>query len=279
MRFWILSDLHIEQSRWNIPAPAPDYDVLIAAGDIHTPLSAGVRWLAERADGRPVIYVPGNHEWYAYQRRFTITEEAKRGQELADALGIHLLQYAEIIIDGVRFLGTSLWTDYAIYGNPVAAMRYAQNGMNDHRVIFPREIGEPLQPEEALSWHQVSRVWLSEALRVPFDGTTVVVTHHLPHQDSIHPCYAGDPLTPAFCSDLSALVENSGAALWVRGHTHASCDYIAGQTRVVCNPKGYGPMSVGGQVENPDFDGSFVVEIGNNRATSRDEPVPSANGA
>ena len=84
MRFWILSDLHIEQSRWDIPVPAPDYDVLIAAGDIHTPLSAGVRWLAERADGRPVIYVPGNHEWYAYQQRFTISDEGKRGQELAD---------------------------------------------------------------------------------------------------------------------------------------------------------------------------------------------------
>ena len=53
MRIWILSDLHIEQSKWDIPVPAPDYDVLIAAGDIHTPLSDGVRWLAERADGRP----------------------------------------------------------------------------------------------------------------------------------------------------------------------------------------------------------------------------------
>jgi predicted phosphodiesterase len=276
MRIWILSDLHIEQSRWDIPVPTPDYDVLIAAGDIHTPLSAGVRWLAERADGRPVIYVPGNHEWYAYQRRFTITDEAERGQELAGALGIHLLQDAEIIVDGVRFLGSSLWTDYEIYANPVAAMRHAQNWMNDHRVIFPREIGKPLKPEEALSWHKVSRVWLSEALRVPFDGTTVVVTHHLPHPDSIHPRYAGDPLTPAFCSDLSELVENSGAALWVHGHTHASCDYIAGQTRVVCNPKGYGPVSVGGQFENSDFDGGLVVEIIDDCPTSIREPVQTA---
>jgi predicted phosphodiesterase len=261
MRIWILSDLHIEQSKWDIPNPAPDYDVLIAAGDIHTPLSEGVRWLAERADGRRVIYVPGNHEYYAYQQRFTITDEAKRGQALADELGIHLLQDAETIVNGVRFLGSGLWTDYGIYGNPVAAMRHAQNWMNDHRVIFPNEIGKPLTPEEALAWHKVSRVWLSETLRVPFDGTTVVVTHHLPHPDSIHPRYAGDPLTPAFCSDLSELVESSGAALWVHGHTHASCDYIAGQTRVVCNPKGYGPVSAGGRSENPDFDPRFVVHI------------------
>ena len=261
MHIWIFSDLHIEQSRWDIPDPAPDYDVLIAAGDIHDPLSAGVRWLAERAGGRPVIYVPGNHEWYAHRQPFTVSDEAKRGRALADSLGIHLLQDREIVIEGVRFLGSTLWTDYAIYGNPAAAMRHAQNGMNDHRVIFPSEVGKPLTPEEALSWHKQSLFWLGEALRVPFDGRTVVVTHHLPHPKSIHPRFARDPLNPAFCSDLSGLVENSGAALWVHGHTHESCDYRAGETRVVCNPKGYGPVQAGGRFENAAFDAGFVVEI------------------
>jgi Icc-related predicted phosphoesterase len=261
MRFWILSDLHIEQSTWDIPNPAPDYDVLIAAGDIHTPLTAGLRWLAERADGRPVIYVPGNHEWYAYRERFTVSDEALRGQEIAAELGIHLLQDAEVVIDGVRFLGSSLWTDYEIYGNAHAAMLYASNWMNDHRVIFPDEMGEALEPRQALAWHKQSRFWLSDALSVPFPGPTVVVTHHLPHPGSIHPRYAGDKLTPAFCSDLSELVENSGAALWVHGHTHSSCDYRAGSTRVVCNPKGYGPVSRGGPIENAEFVANLVVEI------------------
>jgi hypothetical protein len=68
-------------------------------------------------------------------------------------------------------------------------------------------------------------------------------------------------LAPAFCSDLSELVEGSGAALWVHGHTHASCDYVAGQTRVVCNPKGYGPVKTGGEYENPEFDAGLIVEI------------------
>ena len=86
MRIWILSDLHIEQSDWDIPDPAPDFDVLIAAGDIHDPLSEGVHWLAERAAGRPVIYVPGNHEWYAYRQPFTMSDESKRGQVLAEDL-------------------------------------------------------------------------------------------------------------------------------------------------------------------------------------------------
>src|SRR5690606_23128929 len=101
MRIWILSDLHIEQCRWDLPDPAPDFDLLIAAGDIHDPLSEGVRWLAERANGRPVIYVPGNHEWYTHRQRFTMDEETARASALAIELGIHLLQDAEVEIDGV----------------------------------------------------------------------------------------------------------------------------------------------------------------------------------
>jgi predicted phosphodiesterase len=261
MRLWILSDLHDEQCQWDMPVPLPDYDVLIAAGDIHDPLSTGVKWLADRADGRPVIYVPGNHEWYAHRQPFTITDEARRGQDLADAVGVYLLQERDIILDGVRFLGSTLWTDYEIHGNRDAAMRQAQYGLNDYRLIYPTELFEPLTPQEALDWHARSHIWLSEALLVPFDGKTVVVTHHLPHPKSIHQRYSRDPLTPAFCSDLSELVETSGAALWVHGHTHTSCNYMAGQTRVVCNPKGYGPVALGGRYENPDFDDSFVVEI------------------
>ncbi len=261
MRLWILSDLHIEQSLWDLPDPAPEYDVLVAPGDIHDPLSEGVRWLAERAKGRPVIYVPGNHEWYAHRLRFTVEEEAPRGQELADALGVHLLQEAVAVIDGVRFLGTSLWTDYALFGHPAAAMHYARNGMNDHRLIYPDGEGEPLSPELALTWHESSLAWLEESLREPFDGRTVVVTHHLPHPRSIHPRFADDALTPAFCSDLSEQVESSGAVLWVHGHTHESCDYLAGETRVVCNPKGYGPIRHGGRYENTNFNPGLVVEI------------------
>lgn len=261
MRIWIFSDLHIEQCHWDLPNPTPDFDLLIAAGDIHDPLSDGVRWLAERANGRPVVYVPGNHEWYAHRQRFTIDEETERATALADELGIHLLLDAEVEIAGIRFLGSTLWTDYQIFGGGTLYMRHAKRWMNDHRVIYPTEIGKPLDPSEALEWHLQSRAWLDERLRTEFSGTTVVVTHHLPHPRSIHPRFANDPLTPAFCSDLSVLVEGSGAALWVHGHTHTSCDYIAGTTRVVCNPKGYGPQSPGGRSENGQFDENLVIEI------------------
>lgn len=251
----------MEQSNWEIPFPSPAFDVLIAAGDIHDPLSEGVRWLAARADGRPVVYVPGNHEWYAYRERFTMHDEAMRAQDLAAKLGVHLLEDEQAMVAGIRFLGSTLWTDYEIFGNAAVGMRDAGRWMNDHRVIFPAVVGEPLTPAQALEWHWRSRAWLDDALREKFDGQTVVVTHHLPHPRSVHRRFANDPLTPAFCSDLSQIVENSGAALWVHGHTHASCDYTVGSTRVICNPKGYGPLTVGGTFENAEFIPALIVEI------------------
>jgi Icc-related predicted phosphoesterase len=260
MKLWILSDLHIEQSLWDLPEERPDHDVLVAAGDIHFAVD-GVRWLAERSEGKPVIYVPGNHEWYAYKRRLIIEEELPAARKLAHELGVHFLWDDDVTIDGVRFLGTSLWTDYALYGEIADAMAYAKEEMSDHYVIFPRRDIKPLDPGEARNWHLKSRVWLSEKLQARVPGKTVVVTHHLPHPNSIAAQYVGDRLTPAFCSDLSEIVEGSNAALWIHGHTHSSCDYMAGATRVVCNPKGYGPRSVHGRIQNEAFNERLVIEI------------------
>lgn len=95
MRIWILSDLHLEQSSWDLPDPRPDYDVLVAAGDIHFATDA-VRWLADRAGGKPVIYVTGNHEWYSYSRPFNVADEQAEALRLAKIAGVNLL--AEILI-------------------------------------------------------------------------------------------------------------------------------------------------------------------------------------
>ena len=262
MRIWILSDLHMEQSDWDLPDPRPDYDVLVAAGDIHF-ATDGVCWLAERAAGKPVIYVPGNHEWYSYSRTFTVEEEQAEALCLAEAVGVHLLIDDEVTIDGVRFLGSSLWTDYELDGDAEAAMTLAACSMNDHRLIFPRRVGVPLEPREAREWHRRSRAWLEDRLGQPSADAarTVVVTHHLPHPRSIHQVYAGNALNPAFCSDLSKLVEAGGADFWIHGHVHTSCDYQAGGTRVVCNPKGYGPTRRGGAIENMAFDPGKTVRI------------------
>jgi hypothetical protein len=101
----------------------------------------------------------------------------------------------------------------------------------------------------------------SRTLAIPFDGPTVVVTHHAPHPDSVARRFENDPLTPAFVSDLSEVIDRWQPALWFHGHTHDNFDYRVGATRIVCNPKGYGPMPPGRRIENVAFDVGRVVEV------------------
>lgn len=262
MKLWILSDIHIEQSSWDLPYPPPDYDVLIAAGDIHAPLAEGVRWLADRSGGKPVIYVPGNHEWYTtYRRRFTIEEEADSAASLAVDTNVHLMIDRTVIIGGVRFIAATLWTDFELDGDAAASMAYAGDGMTDYFVCYKGEIPSLLRPADTAAWHAKSVAFIKRELAAGFDGPTVIVTHHSPHPRSIHPKYAGSKVNPAFSSDLSSFVESCGAALWIHGHMHDCFDYVVGGTRVVCNPKGYGPRTPNGRIENAAFDARLVIEI------------------
>ena len=261
MKIWVFSDLHLEGCDWE-PNIVPDCDLIIAAGDIHDPGREALPWLARISGGKPVIYVPGNHEWYAHKERFTIEEEIVRMRQAADETSVHLLMDESVIIDGVRILGSTLWTDFAIDGDERRAMAMAALGMNDHRVIYPKVVGMPLHPGESRDWHRQSRIWLEDELAKDGDwNSTIVVTHHLPHPNSIDDKYKSSALTPAFVSDLSDLVESCGAELWVHGHTHTSQDYLAGKTRVLCNPKGYGPSGNYATYENKAFDPVMVVTI------------------
>ena len=180
-RLWIFSDLHLELAHWELPAIRPECDVIVAAGDIHSPASQTIRWLAEHADGVPVITVPGNHEWYAPNRTFNVEDERRRAADLAANLGVHLLMDAEAIVHGVRFLGTTLWTDYALHDDVRHGMKVAERAMNDHRCIYPTPGMTLLRAEDARQWHHRARSWLAERLAEPSPHPTVVVTHHLPH--------------------------------------------------------------------------------------------------
>ncbi len=137
-------------------------------------------------------------------------------------------------------------------------MEVAESGMYDHRLI--RAGGEAFTPRHALARHQADLAFIEAELAKPFAGPTVVVTHHVPHPGSVAGRFANDALTPAFVSDLSEVIDRYAPALWIHGHTHDSFDYRVGGTRIVCKPKGYGPMRPGRRIENVAFDVGMVVE-------------------
>lgn len=262
MKIQVASDLHLEILAGRFPAyrvvERTDADVLVLAGDIHAQDQA----VAAFADWPvPVILLHGNHELYGTSPQLAsaaLTQAARRTRH------VHYMENQVCHIDGVRFLGCCLWTDYALYGAPEQAMTSAQTNLSDHRRI---RMGDyvPFLPRHAHEMHRDSVVWLRSQLALPYAGKTVVCTHHAPSARSTHPDYVGDPLNPCFMSHLDDLLQK--ADLWIHGHVHNSFDYRVGHARVVVNPRGYalnlGQATTVEQIrwENAAFDPRLVVQV------------------
>jgi len=254
MKLNVLSDLHLGQGE--LAPPANDADVVVLAGDIARPAEA-VAW-ALRLE-KPVLYVPGNHEFYGG----SIDGSAGELARLCEGTPIHLLDDEALLIGNVRFLGSTLWTDFMLFGDGPArqaAMDEALRFMRDYSRIRCREaLPDLLTPPDSVSLFRRHAAWLAGELARPHDGPTVVVTHHAPSRASIHPRFEASLLNACFVSDLEHLMGAARVQLWIHGHTHDSFDYVLKGTRVVCNPRGY---ARGGVNENAAFYPHFSVEIG-----------------
>lgn len=253
MKLWLFSDLHLEIAPLRQPLAFPDADVCVVAGDLCRGPVKGMHWLAENiAHAMPCIYVAGNHEFY----KGAIKEGLEAGRMAAEAFAnVHFLENDALVIDRVRFVGATLWTDYRVEGHQRLAMSHARERMNDYRAIdLQKNPWKRFVPEAACRMHYGSRQFIESAFRAD-SIPTVVVTHHLPHPRSIPERFNGDLLNAAYASDLTELIEFGRPALWAHGHTHDSCDYLVGDTRIVCNPRGY-------EDENSEFDPAFVVQVG-----------------
>jgi len=267
MRLLVLSDLHVEFA----PFPAVQgqqridqgVDVVVLAGDIHVG-TQGLVWARQTFPDKPIVYVPGNHELYDGHWRHTL--DLMRAQ--ARSQDVHFLEDELACIGGVQFLGTTLWTDFELFGAPSrdAAMAAALRTMVDYRAIAtdvnphdPAEGGaRHLQPQDTLARHRSSRAWLDQALHKANPARTVIITHHYPSFQSTAPMFQKDLSSAAFGSDLEQWMGR--AALWIHGHTHSSFDYFLNGTRVVCNPRGY-PLRRQGGFENPNFNASLGVDL------------------
>ncbi|MCO5081323.1 MAG: metallophosphoesterase [Rhizobiaceae bacterium] len=252
MRLWILSDLHLEYADLREPLQPPDADACVMAGDLCRGIDNGIRWLTKHiVPAMPCIYVAGNHEFY----KGSIKEGIAAGRAaVREAPGVHFLENDAVTIGGMRFLGATLWTDFRIDGTPEAAMDHARRRMNDYRQIaWQKKPWKRFLPVHSYRLHQDSRAFLARELEAS-SLPTVVVTHHLPHPASIPERFKGDPTNAAYASDLTDIIVDSPAMLWVHGHMHDSSDHVVESTRIVCNPRGYGG-------ENPGFDPAFTIEI------------------
>ena len=266
MNIQLLSDLHLESNPHFKPRPAPGADLLVLAGDIGSyqsgslltelgipdfglarfsplPLArGGAAWPT------PVLFVPGNHEYDGLE----FDEAAARLRETCERLGIVWLERQSLVLDGVRFVGCTLWTDFDALTNEQArssgaaltlgeqlkarekAFRAANFYLKKNHALRQ---GQPMLSDALREESLQSQAWLRQALAVPFDGPTVVVTHFAPSLRSADPRYGLTPGTAGFCNTLDDLLPQ--AKLWLHGHLHCPNDYVWHGCRVVANPLGY----------------------------------------
>jgi predicted phosphodiesterase len=277
MRIQLFSDLHLERDPAFQPIIQPGTDVVVLAGDIGSYQERsrlpsedfGLERFSPLRPGAPrarVLYVPGNHEFDGLE----YDAAYERLHRVCDYLRIEWLDRETIVIDGVRFVGTTLWSDFdAIAGQEQDLTKQLQARNKAYRAAnyylsknTTFRNGEAVLAEQQREMSLACQAWLRDALAAPFDGPTVAVTHYAPSLRSADPRYGVTPGTAGFCNAMDELIP--WADVWMHGHLHCANDYLvegkrAGvprTCRVVANPLGYASKG-----EQAAFREDLVIEV------------------
>jgi hypothetical protein len=271
LRIHVFSDLHLEFGAIEF---APEVragalaELVLLAGDIDI-RRRGLDWAATTFMQR-VAMIGGNHESYG-DSLFATIAAGRTAAERASRSRRHEIRFLEretwtmAAVDGtpVRLIAATLWTDFELFGVSARsrAMARAHLQMNDFYQISIRDERRQetrrLEPMDVFRLHSMTRQFLEQELSAPFDGVTIVMTHHAPSMRSVPEEFRDNPLSAAYASNLDELIERHQPALWVHGHLHSSADYRIATTRVICNPRGYAPDAL-----NPRFNPALVVQVG-----------------
>lgn len=234
MRIQVMSDLHLETEACEL-SPAPQAELLVLAGDIDSTW-AGLRRFVDWPV--PVVLVAGNHE---FDQRDVVNDLPALRAECA-RWGLQLLECEQTVrLDGqgrrIRLLGTTRWSDFEVFG-PSGRQRAQRAALYYVKVMKAQCRGEPFHPAVVRQHALGCRAWLAEALATAGDwDATVVITHYAPSLLSADPRYGAQPSTASFCNADDDLM--AGVDVWIHGHVHCRHDYQVGDTRVVCNARGF----------------------------------------
>ncbi len=264
MKIKLVSDLHLEFADINIQN-TNDYDVLILSGDImvaskvNKPESEyGIRFrdFLNRCSFQfpHVVYVAGNHEFYSDGKFFAGLDELRAACAIHN--NVYFLERDTKVIDDIVFVGGTLWTDMNKF-DPLT-LHAVRDMMNDYRATVNDQAGyRKLKPADTVERHKLTRDYIALIADENKDKKIVVCTHHSPSFQSCHPQYAYDKImNGAYHSDLSELIlDRPQIKLWTHGHTHHPFDYMIGECRVVCNPRGYDGY------EDTGWDENKIIEV------------------
>lgn len=231
-------------------------DVVVLAGDIcsRTPPGKQRRNRLLESIKVPVVYIPGNHEYYhGYDTRAAVYEQMV--EEMSKYEHVHFMDDSFCVISGVRFIGSTLWTEFELIPErmtrdqlyaalPLAIADFSFMAGRDHHPVTGAEMAE---------WGSYSKTYINWLLREDPATPTVVVTHFMPSTKSIAKRFAGDTLNCYFCSPCEHLFRQP-VKMWIHGHTHDACQYTLNDIPVICNPKGY-------HNEMSNYDSDLVADL------------------
>ena len=203
-----------------------------------------------------VIYIMGNHEFY--NGKFYAGIDYMR-EECAKYPNVYMLEQDMKIIDDVVFVGGTLWTN--MNKRDPLTMHAIEGMMNDFRIIRndKRNYASMSALDVAIR-HDRTLAYIKLIVEEHKDKKCVVVGHHSPSFQSVHPTYAHENLmNGGYHSDLSEFIlDHPQVKLWTHGHTHHPFDYMIGETRIVCNPRGY---ENDGYSEDTGWNPNIVLEV------------------
>lgn len=253
MKINVLSDLHLEFGGFF--APTQEADVIILAGDIGLAHKENTfkPFIEECLDSaHKVIMVMGNHEHYGGQ----IDLSYNLIKDKIDSERFHILEDEFVDYKGIRFIGSTLWSEIDI-----SEGYYISRSLNDYRTILIEDEG--VNPVRRLCVQDTTQIFYKSRDYI-FKQVSIanhngikpfVITHHSPTMmPATH--YRGNKLNSAYGSDLDNLIEVAKPIAWVNGHTHNSFDYNVGDTRIICNPRGYYGVEV-----NKYFNPNLIIEV------------------
>ena len=232
-------DIMIAEELYDIPAPDP-----YAPGGMKDYMSKIQRvgrfreFLKRCSEAFPhVVYVAGNHEFYhgKWMRTLDVMHE-----ECNKFSNVYFLECESKKINDVTFIGGTFWTDMN-KGDPLT-LHAVRDMMNDFRIIRKEFEGyTSLKPVDTVVRHKRMLKYIDETVSADPEGKFVVCGHHAPSKQSTHEQYKNDTLmNGAYSSDCSEFIlDHPQIKLWTHGHTHHPFDYVIGDTRIVCNPRGY----------------------------------------
>ena len=242
MNIKVLSDLHLEFEKPGSEFDPGTGDVLVLAGDICTACDLEVdafnmkevykNFFRKCSEGfNKVFYVMGNHEHYHWTFDDTaVTLRAHLPENFT------LLDNNSEFYEGVHFVGATMWADWC--NRDAHMMKLGKERMNDYQTIDYLIPGMALEPMDTLHEHVNTIEWFKQALPT-LRGKVVVITHHAPSFRSISEEYVTHETIGAYASDVESIIYEHEPTLWIHGHIHDTRDYMIGNTRILCNPRGY----------------------------------------